>query len=135
MDDGLAENIALLHLLNKEPGRRIKPGIPEAVNCDAQQPSRVLTLQHEQLIAEYLVFLAAYTDDPSRVIALCVEETPARDGMIVRTAINSGGQESLQQGLRTIVAALEVSARQGAHSDGQAAFTVADTFTRYSVIG
>lgn len=113
MENDLAENIVLLHLLNPEPGRAGEDLIPDAIERDQQQ-NRVLSLQHEQAIAEDLVFLAAYTDDALKVIALCIEEKAGGDGMIIRTAINSGDQRVLQQGLQEIAAVLEEAARQGA---------------------
>src|SRR5436189_872716 len=80
----LKENITLLYMLNQEPERPANNPVPEQLRqLELLSPRcRVLDIKHEQGIAENLAFLAACSDNPLKVIALCIEEHPSGTGLI-----------------------------------------------------
>lgn len=102
----LAENITLLQKVNSEPGRPSENAIP----C-LELDERALKLRHERDIADCLAFVSTYSNDPNRVMALCIEEKPNRQGLIVSVAANAGNLDTLTFGMHGIVSILENEAR------------------------
>jgi hypothetical protein len=104
----LLGRIVLLQLLNDTPQPPSENHIPRT-----SVSSRVLSLKREKELTEILAFLAAYTDDPKKVVALCIEEETHGKGMIIRLAVNNGDLTSLQEGFQRLAAILERLAKQG----------------------
>lgn len=102
----LAENVTLLQKVNSEPGRPSENAIP----C-LELDERALKLRHERDIADCLAFVSTYSNDPNRIMALCIEEKPNRQGLIVSVAANAGNLDTLTSGMRGIVSILENEAR------------------------
>lgn len=77
---------------------------------------KVLGLQREKELAESLAFLAATTDDPSKIVAACVEEGEAGKCLTIRLAVNNGGLDNVKIGFQRIARALERIAQAGQSS-------------------
>lgn len=109
--NGLAENIFLLERIDNSPGKSQNNPIP--AHLHQHQPGRILTLEQEQSIASSLSFLSSYTDDPNRVSALCMEETPGNSGLLIIIASNSGSVEPLKAGMMAMANVLMNEATDG----------------------
>ena len=85
----LTEEIVLLRLLTAEPARpsRIHVLADEALSSSISA-SRTLSFANERDIVDSLTFLSATSDDPEKVIAICLEEGPQSDSCIIRIAMN-----------------------------------------------
>ena len=77
---------------------------------------RALSFKHEVCIAQQLAYVCAYSSDPLHVLAVCVEETASRNGMIIRFAANTGNHEALVDGLQNIARILQNEAKNGSSS-------------------
>ena len=109
----LLATIVLLQLLNDTP-ELPSDNIISDVTIPNESPSRrVLRLGREKELAEVFAFLAASTDNPAKVVALCIEEKPNGKGMIVRMAVNNGGLRKVEHGFQEIGKILEKVAKQG----------------------
>lgn len=109
----LLATIVLLQLLNDTP-QPSSDNLMSDVILAIEAPSvRTLTLRREKEITEVLAFLAASTDDPAKVAALCVEERQSGKAMVIRLAVNNGGLEKVKHGFQEIAKFLENIARKG----------------------
>ncbi|KAF1847189.1 uncharacterized protein K460DRAFT_280998, partial [Cucurbitaria berberidis CBS 394.84] len=99
----LTENIALLALCDTtlEPMIEDHPPPEKSPEIDSYK----LSFQHEQQVTEAFAVLLANTDDPNKVGAICLEEQP--DGLLIRTAVNSGDQKDRKASFERIARALE----------------------------
>ena len=70
-------------------------------------------MKRERELTETLAFLAAYTDDPKKVVALCIEEEMHGKGMLIRLAVNNGDLKYLQEGFQKLAVMLEKLAKKG----------------------
>ena len=86
----IKENIALLLWLGAEPGEPKRNSLPHHLVHDPTASARKLQLQQEIDIVDNFAFLVATTDDPEKVVAVCLEEHPDGAGMAIRIADNSG---------------------------------------------
>ncbi|OCL08049.1 hypothetical protein AOQ84DRAFT_377129 [Glonium stellatum] len=102
----LLENITLLRKINPEPGRPGENNLP----C-LERDGRALKLRHERAIADCLAFVSTYSNDPNRILALCIEEKSNRQGLIVSVAVNAGDLNALTTGIHGITSVLEIAAR------------------------
>lgn len=85
----------------------------------SNESQRTLSFKHELCIADKLSFLSAYTDDNSKVSALCVEELPGGAGLLINVVTNSGELEKLKTVLKNITAILMKEAKIGQfHTSG-----------------
>jgi hypothetical protein len=104
----LMETIAILWTLTEVPGvprdEELPPEIPT---------SRQLTLRHERGLVEMLAFLAATTDDPLKIMAVCVEETLTGDSLTIRVATNTGDCMDTVFGFQRIARILERTSKRG----------------------
>jgi OTT_1508-like deaminase len=112
---GLAEDIALLNMLTREPGRPSKNPLPISSQSFAddnkQNPcNRELTFKYERDIVDSLSFLSATTSDPDKVMALCVEESHGREGILIRVAANTGDLEKLKVRIQKMANLLQAEA-------------------------
>ncbi|KAF2187015.1 hypothetical protein K469DRAFT_686228 [Zopfia rhizophila CBS 207.26] len=99
----LAENLVLLQKLSNQP---IPPSKNKLVHLDGGE-GRTLEFRQELDIAECLTYLSAYSNDPERVLALCLEEQTNHQGLVVSIATNTGPTSHLQRGIQ--------SARESGH--------------------
>jgi hypothetical protein len=74
---------------------------------------RKLTIQQEVRLIQNLAFLASYTDDPYKVMAVCVEETKKQDELILRIASNQSDMSHVVDGFSKITKLLKVASRRG----------------------
>ena len=87
----IKENIALLLWLGAEPGEpKMNPWPQHLTHDDPTATSRKLQLQQEIDLVDNFAFLLATTDDPEKVVAVCLEEHSNGAGVIIRIADNSG---------------------------------------------
>ncbi|KAL9032833.1 MAG: hypothetical protein Q9180_006283, partial [Flavoplaca navasiana] len=90
----LVENITLLWAICEVPN------VPKENELrGSQDEHRRLSLDREKQLVDSFAFIAASTDDPLRVMAVCIEECQNKEGMIIRLASNTGDLSSLKQGL------------------------------------
>jgi hypothetical protein len=89
----IAENIALLSMLDKQLELPTSESSPAGIHSRQQQSSHSLPFKHEKQIAKAFAVLLAYNNSAKKVGAVCVEELPDESGIIIRTAVNAGGQE------------------------------------------
>ncbi|KAF2194187.1 hypothetical protein K469DRAFT_651397 [Zopfia rhizophila CBS 207.26] len=109
----LAENIALLAILDPKLEPVTQNPVPSKFRDGADAYYRALSLKHEQRTAEAFAVLLANTDDPSRIGAICIEEKARGSGLIVRTAVNSGSQAERKATFERIAKALLSAATAG----------------------
>ena len=88
-----AEDIALLSFLHTvpEPSQRC-----DLSSFRGRNDERTLPLERECDLASTLAFLAAISDDPNHVVAVCVEERVSSNSMGVMLAINKARPSSSQ---------------------------------------
>jgi len=109
----LLGRIILLQLLNETFEKPSENSINELNIRDETSSARVLSLRREKELVEILAFLSASTDDPSKVMAACVEEGHNSNALVVRMAVNNGGLESVKDGFEKMARVLERAATQG----------------------
>jgi len=104
----------LLNSINKL--QRIRR-IPESPQENALRPSfesaHRLSISREQEIACNLSFIAAISNNPLRVMAVCVEEHSGGEQITIRLASNTGELIEITNGFRVIAAVLMEAARRG----------------------
>lgn len=108
----LRENVTLLWLLGQEPEKPAESPIPQGVWEDASS-WRQLTVERERDLVDTLAFFSASSDDPEKVIAVCVEEQKDGQSMTIKIAANSGDMEPRKEALERIVSMLEHVASEG----------------------
>jgi hypothetical protein len=108
----LLATIVLLQLLNDTPQLPSENVISDVTIPNESPSRRVLELGREKELAEVLAFLAASTDNPAKVVALCIEEQPNGKSMIVRMAVNNRGLQKVKRGFQEIAEFLENVAKQ-----------------------
>lgn len=100
----LAENAALLSLLSKAP---IASQSNPRTAIAGPDPTRLLSFERESSLTNTLAFLSGISDDPSHVVATCVEELPRGNGIRVVVAINKMHPSSGNDVLARIKSGLE----------------------------
>lgn len=106
----LMENITLLWLLNREPEKPAENPVPQQLLKETESTSRRLTIERERDLVDNLAFLSASTDDPRKVMAVCVEEDQGTEGLTIRMATNKGDLERVKKGFTRIATILERAA-------------------------
>ena len=109
----LGENIALLRLLGKEPGKPAKNMIPPGFWEQGTSFPRKMTIERERDLANTLAFLSGSSNDPEKVIAVCVEEQKDGESTTIRIAANRGGMQPRKEALEKIASILEQVASEG----------------------
>ncbi len=79
----------------------------------SQDEHRRLSLNREKQLVDSFAFIAASSDDPLRIMAVCIEECQNKDGMIIRLASNTGDLSNLKQGFTGIAQTLEQASSKG----------------------
>ncbi len=80
------ENVALLSQLSKAPSTSHVNPWPTTLS--GQHPDRVLSRERETDLAATLAYICGISDDPSHVVATCVEELSGGRGLRVVVAVN-----------------------------------------------
>lgn len=111
--DCLAVKIILLGLASGTTPERPKDNAPLAQHT-ALDARRKLSFKQELCIVEQLAFVCSYSSDPQHVLAVCVEEAAARNGLSIRFAFNSGSHQALVDSLERMARILENEAAGGA---------------------
>ena len=106
----LAQNIFILQALNETPVPPSENSIDDYAASHADSPTRVLTLVHERRLAEILTYWASSSDDPRKVIALCVEEKKNGQAMVIRLAVNHGNLDHVKVAFNAMRVTLEEAA-------------------------
>ena len=104
----ISRNAVSLRSLDPIPGVSKHYELPPENNS-----SQFMSIERERDIVSNLAFLAATTDDPLRVSAVCLEERPDNQGIVIRIASNNGDLLEVREGFRRIAGALECAASQG----------------------
>ena len=108
----LMENITLLKTLNE-----IIELPRENTAHEDDDSSRQLSIDREKTIADLLSFLSATHDDNSKIMAVCIEESPGHKHLTIRIASNTGDCAYVRDGLNEMARILE-----RAHSRGTLKF-------------
>ena len=103
----LLYRIILLYKLNQVPERPAKYDLFQDGNTIERSSNRVLSLKHEKDLAEALVYLAAATDDPRKIVALYVEEGAEHECLYIRMAVNNGRLDKVQESFSKLGSILE----------------------------
>ena len=98
----LAENITLLWAMCEVPDLPKENKLRESYD-----KRRQLSLDREKQLVDYFAFISATTNDPLRIMAVCIEEDGDEKGMTIRLASNTGDLSSVIQGFRDIARTLE----------------------------
>jgi hypothetical protein len=107
----LMETIVILWTLTEVPGGS-NIHTPTRLPLE-NQAARQLTFEREKGLVEILAFLSGTTDDPSKVMAVCIEEGSAGDSLTIRLASNSGDCSDALSGFKRIATILEQSSGRG----------------------
>jgi hypothetical protein len=87
----LRKAIGLLFMLTEIPPQLAENSIPASIADKARAPARrALTLAEEERLAGVFVFLASTSNDPRKVAALCLEESPDNGALTIKLAANHG---------------------------------------------
>lgn len=98
----LVENITLLRTLCEIPGH------PKENKIDGgYDKGRQLPRDRERQLVDSFAFISASTDDMSRVMAVCIEEDPDKQGMTLQLASNTGDLSHVVRGFNGIARSLE----------------------------
>ncbi len=98
----LMENITLLKTLEEIVETPRENSIREVDNSWRQ-----LSIEREKTIADLLSFLSATHDDNSKIMAVCIEESPEHKHLTIRIASNTGDCAYVKDGLNEIARILE----------------------------
>lgn len=108
---GLMEAITLLYMLEKFPETPKDNQPPQSLSVLSSMYQ--LPFQHEKQIVENLAFLSAITDDPDRVMAVCLEEARDRGSCRIRLTSNIGDIDEVVFGFKLMAKVLEQAASRG----------------------
>jgi len=100
-----AENVALLSLLSRAATDPRDNTL--ASSADYEPPHQVLSPERETDLTNTLAFLSGVSDNPSHVVAICVEEPSDQKGIRVLVAINKERPESGNDILNLIKSGIE----------------------------
>jgi hypothetical protein len=109
----LLRSITLFQSLDKVPEL---PG--KNVFASEISSARHFSVLREKQISSNLAFLSATSDDNRRVMAVCVEEHPDKQGITIRLASNTGDISQAVNGFRNIARILEGASRRGGYWPG-----------------
>ena len=107
------QNVALLSLLNKEPGKPEEKPLPDKWTKEPKTSKRQLSWAQECDLVDDLAFIVARSEEPEHVIAVCVEEHESATGMTIRLAVNRGNLVPTRKALEAIGHVLERVATRG----------------------
>ena len=108
----LLQKIILLQSLNRTPEEPSERNLLEWTSREDGLFVRTLGLRCEKELAESFAFLTATTDDPSKVVAACVEEARGARCLTVRLAINQGSFDRVRLSFEKTMKILKQVARE-----------------------
>ena len=109
----LMEAFTLLYMLDKCPESPKDNQPPQSLSVPSSKYQ--LPFQREKQIVENLAFLSATTDDPDRVMAVCLEEADDRGSCRIRLTSNIGDVDEVVRGFKLMAKVLEQAASRGSH--------------------
>ena len=99
----MTENIILLGMLsNQQAGPPSENKLPKETISN-----RHLPIKRERDIANMLAFLSATVHDSTRVMAVCIEEYPQKNSMVIKIASNTGDLKEVKEAFERIAYILE----------------------------
>lgn len=107
----LLYRILLLYMLNQVPEHPAQHDLYQDSDTIERNRNRILSLKHEKDLAEALVYLAASTDDPKKIVALYLEEGTDHKCLYVRMAVNNGRLDKVERTFSKLRSILEEVAR------------------------
>ena len=107
----LMEAIVLLYMINQCPGSPKENQPPQTLST--LSASYQLPFQREKEIVDNLAFLSATTNDPKRVMAVCLEEARDRGGCMIRLSSNTGSLDEVVNEFNHMARILEKAASRG----------------------
>ena len=110
----LMEAITLLYMLNECP--ESPKDNQQSQTLSALSSIYQLPFQREKQIVENLAFLSDTTNDPARVMAVCLEEARDRGSCKIRLTSNTGDIDEVVLGFKLMAKILEKAASRGSHS-------------------
>lgn len=103
--------VQLLQRSNEVPESPGPNTLPHASTYSADR--RQLSFKYEKHLAESLAFLAAFNEDPRKVIALCLEEDPGGNALRVRISSNHGSLDEFCKTFEGVSLILRKLAKRG----------------------
>lgn len=92
-----AENILLLDILSRSlPTTETSIRPFKARSKGKAESTRQLSYEQEDRLVKQLAFLSSISDDPSHVMAVCVQEIPQQRGCAILLAVNKACPDSAQ---------------------------------------
>jgi hypothetical protein len=104
----ISENIALLAQFPSHLEEPTTNHVPSSFINPSVDGRRRLKIGEEQRLAEIFALLLATISDPLRVGAVCIEEIPDGSGFTVRTATNTGSQQTRKLAFHRIINAAKL---------------------------
>lgn len=98
-------------MLNQVPEHPAERELYQDSDTIERNRNRILSLKHEKDLAESLVYLAASTDDPKKIVALYLEEGTDHKCLHVRMAVNNGHLDKVEKTFSKLGSILENVAR------------------------
>jgi hypothetical protein len=112
----LRKAIGLLYMLNETPQEASENEMPAFLDEEEQgSNARALSLSREKELAGIFAFLAAASDDPRKVAALCLEESPNHDSLSIKIASNHSDLVQIKAGLDRIARMLKAGHEGKSH--------------------
>ena len=108
----LQKAIGSLQATNPVPAMPMETPV-EKLAVPGRDPTHRLSIVREKEIASNLAFLAATSENRSKVMAVCVEEDSSGEGMTIRIASNTGDLADVTAGFKSVGEVLEKAARRG----------------------
>ena len=89
------------------------PGLPKEAQPRHSDGTHRLHEPLERRLVDELVFLSASNDDPTKVMALALEESTETDTMTIRLACNTGVPQITIDGFKTLALLLQDVRKRG----------------------
>jgi hypothetical protein len=109
----LLQKVILLQWLNRTPEKPAETNLIESRLREDDSSERVLGLQHERDLAKAFAFLAARTDDPKEIVAVCLEEGEDQRCLTIKLAMNNGNLDNVRAGFERMAKIFERVVRTG----------------------
>ncbi|CZS95265.1 uncharacterized protein RAG0_05001 [Rhynchosporium agropyri] len=106
----LQAKVGLLQLLNDTPSLPSE-NAPNVASISGS--AHVLPFLKEKELVQTLAFIASSTDDPAKVIAVCVEEGIDQKSMTVKLAVNTGDLDNVVVAFKRIAIVLQRNCKGG----------------------
>ena len=104
----ILQSICLFQTLNEVP----EPPKDHLLSTE-NDPKYCLSALREKEVTSNLAFLSSISDNPLRVMAVCIEEHEDKEGITIRMASNTGDMSLVVNGFNKMARVLEQAALQG----------------------